>query len=1267
MVKLKKRNGDIVKFEMDKIIIAIEKAMKETELGIDSEISKKIAEEVYEKVKNEKQIDIEAIQDMVELGLMHYRPDVAKKYIIYRLERKTLREKGWDMTALQKDIYEKKYRNNNETFDEFLTRVSGGDEYIKKAIKDKKFMPAGRILAGRGLQNEGRKITYSNCFVAGTPVLTKDGYKPIEKVVAHEQVVTHMNRYREVNATMVNPYSEKLYEITTYLSDEPIKCTANHKFLVYGSSSYDKGNAAIPDNMNGGWESAEEISKTFHRGSHDFIKIGHISDLYPAETVSKLLNLVIQDKNMVFNKLRYIDDYYDYLRKENELKELDPYKDGYFKIAKNGDIYVRVKSINIIDLEKLGATINVYNISVEEDHSYVVDGLVAHNCYVLEKPSDNIESIFDTAKYLARTYSYGGGCGVNISNLRPRGSKVNNAARTTSGAVSFMDLYSMVTGLIGMKGRRGALMLNMDVSHPDIEDFINVKNDLEKVTFANISVNIDDEFMNAVKEDKMYTLHFTVEASGEEITKEVNARELFKKLAYNNWNMAEPGMLFQNRINNWHLMSDSKEFEFAGVNPCFTGDMKLLTSEGYKTFKELEGKTFKNIDMFGNESEGKVWSNGKKEIIMLFLSNCQVIKCTPDHRFLIDNEDIEAKDLLGRKITPFIHNSLMNNNTEEDLNYILYGYLQGDGGLRDLQKDSKHVTIYIGENDSEILKLLEHRECRYPSCGNRNDMYFIKDIKDELNELGFSAEFLVDRSLPSTFNSWTKRQKSLFINGMFCANGSMRSGYKRLTIKSVNKDMLDELSKILKDEYGIENAILEEDGKKIKFSNGTYQTKKVGTYQTKKVYILRVNEFESLVKFYNEIGFFMEYKQKELEKVIRHRAPIVRDIEDLGEVEEVFDFTEPNHHYGSVNGALVHNCAEEPLPKFGSCNLSSINLSQFVKHPFEEDAYFDLEEFKLMVKYGVRYLNNILDENTPLHPLPQQREVSENLRQIGLGIMGLADAFIKLGIEYGSDESIKLINKIGKAMINEAVRESANLAKESGPFPLYNKEEFLKSEFLNKNIDKNVLKLVEKYGVRNSQILTIAPTGSISTMIGTSGGIEPIFQVSYTRKTESLNGQDTYYKVYTDIVREYMDNNNIAKEEDLPSFIVTSSDLDYKKRIDVQSAWQQYIDASISSTVNVPNEFTVEEVEDLYMYAWEKGLKGITIYRDGCARSGILITDKKKTTAKDRIDELESEIKKIASESLIKNPDECPMCGGKMNHSGGCAECQDCGYSPCAV
>lgn len=275
--------------------------------------------------------------------------------------------------------------------------------------------------------------------------------------------------------------------------------------------------------------------------------------------------------------------------------------------------------------------------------------------------------------------------------------------------------------------------------------------------------------------------------------------------------------------------------------------------------------------------------------------------------------------------------------------------------------------------------------------------------------------------------------------------------------------------------------------------------------------------------------------------------------------------------------------------------------------------------------------------------------------------------FIKMGVRYGSEESIDLIHKIGKVLINEALRQSALLAKEYGAFPKYKAEAVLKSPFLLANADEDVYKLIKTYGLRNSQLLTIPPTGSISTLIGCSNGVEPIFQLSYTRKTESLYNVDTYYKVFTPIVKEYMELYNIQNEEDLPDFFVTTSNLNYKDRINVQAAWQQYIDASISSTVNVPNEFTVEEVEDLYLYAWERGLKGVTIYRDDCARTGILITEKSKESRLEKIDRFKNELNQLAAEQIKEDPDTCPMCGGRLIHSGGCAKCQDCGYSLCSI
>ena len=487
------------------------------------------------------------------------------------------------------------------------------------------------------------------------------------------------------------------------------------------------------------------------------------------------------------------------------------------------------------------------------------------NCYVIPAPEDSLESIFDCAKNLARTFSYGGGCGIDISKLSPRGAKINNAANETSGAVSFMDLYSLTTELIGQNGRRGALMISISCDHPDVEEFITIKSDLDKITKANLSIRVTDKFMRAVQYNETYKLTFTREETGEKIEKEVKAKEIFDKFCYMNWDYAEPAFLFWDTINSYNLLSEDENFEYAGVNPC----------------------------------------------------------------------------------------------------------------------------------------------------------------------------------------------------------------------------------------------------------------------------------------------------------------------------------------------------AEEPLPSGGSCLLGSLNLAEFVK-----DGAFDFSGFSEAVSIAVRGLNEVLDEGLALHPLSVQRESVRDWRQIGLGIMGLADMLIKLKMKYGSQESINLCDEIGWNMANTAIYQSMMLARVDGAYPKFN-EKVYDSKFYMEHIG------VEE-PLRNSQLLTIAPTGTLSTMLGVSGGIEPIFANYYTRKTESLHGEDKEYKIFTPIAWEYLQSNGYGEDESmLPDYFITSSEIPYRNRIEMQAIWQRHIDASISSTVNLPNSATVEDIADLYMYAWKLKLKGITIFRDGCKRLGILTTDNAKENETD--------------------------------------------------
>jgi ribonucleoside-diphosphate reductase alpha chain len=518
------------------------------------------------------------------------------------------------------------------------------------------------------------------------------------------------------------------------------------------------------------------------------------------------------------------------------------------------------------------------------------------NCYVVPSPKDSIKGIYDTAYEIAQTLAYGGGAGVDIGTLRPSGACVSNQAKTTSGAVSFLELFAMTSQIIGQNGRRGALMVSLPVWHPDVEEFIALKQDTTKATKANLSLRVDKEFFDSVKYGTSQTVEFVYETNGEKkvFKKQIDGNKVFDKICRVAWETAEVGMLYWDNIEKGSLVSEHPDFKFAGVNPC----------------------------------------------------------------------------------------------------------------------------------------------------------------------------------------------------------------------------------------------------------------------------------------------------------------------------------------------------AEQPLPAYGSCLLGSLNLSEFVL-PCKNIDYVGLH---YATKIATRALNDVQDEGINRHPLPQNKQCVEDWRQIGLGVMGVADAMLKCGIKYGSDESLLFIDAVLQRILISAFVESARIGEERGNFKAFNTDYIQQSAFYkaHKDIIDGAWGEFDRKHLRNSQLLTIAPTGTISTLLGVSGGIEPLFATHYTRKTESLHGEDKYYSVAAPIIEE------LFQDGKLPEYVVTAHDIHYSDRIEFQSIAQKHIDASISSTINLPNEATQEDIGKLYIEAGIRGLKGVTVYRDGCYRQGVLEVKQKETSER-----------------------KCPECGVGVMVSGGCSICLECGHSEC--
>lgn len=295
---------------------------------------------------------------------------------------------------------------------------------------------------------------------------------------------------------------------------------------------------------------------------------------------------------------------------------------------------------------------------------------------------------------------------------------------------------------------------------------------------------------------------------------------------------------------------------------------------------------------------------------------------------------------------------------------------------------------------------------------------------------------------------------------------------------------------------------------------------------------------------------------------------------------------------------------EQPLAKHSACNLSSINLSEYVVNPFTETAMLNLGELKNDIFSIVTAMDDIIDENLSNHALQEQKDQVAKFRNLGIGIMGLHDMFIKLGLVYGSKESIDYLSDLMKFIFRSSVYASVELGQIRGDFPGYDSKVW-DATIIKNNFTEDEIKLLKKWNsLRNCSLLSVAPTGSIGTMLQISTGVEPWFSKSYIRNTKSLNGdKEVSYEVWAPVIKKALDLNWH------PETLITANDIDYKGRIGIQSAIQNALDTAVSSTLNLPKTTTPEDIKNIYILAWKQGLKGVTAYVEG-SRDPILTTDK---------------------------------------------------------
>lgn len=331
---------------------------------------------------------------------------------------------------------------------------------------------------------------------------------------------------------------------------------------------------------------------------------------------------------------------------------------------------------------------------------------------------------------------------------------------------------------------------------------------------------------------------------------------------------------------------------------------------------------------------------------------------------------------------------------------------------------------------------------------------------------------------------------------------------------------------------------------------------------------------------------------------------IIKHAHESAEPGLLFWDTMIDYHNAEYCSPLVSTnpCAEQPLPDGGCCNLGAVNLERFV----DSKGNFMIDEFKETVSIGTRFLDNVVDYNMDRHALESQKLNALNDRRIGLGILGLGDMLVKMGIKYDSEDALQTVDQIMKMFRDTAYETSVEIAVEKGAFPNFDWPGYSKSKFV-KNLPKDIREKISRTGIRNSTLTTVAPTGSGAIVARVTSGVEPIFATSYKRRVKQNDGYGKSfdeYKVYHPLIGELF-----GSDENLPEYVVTAHNIDPFFRVKMQGVIQKYIDSSISSTVNLAENITIETVADIYMAAYKAGLKGITVYREG-SREGILITEK---------------------------------------------------------
>ncbi|WP_251343021.1 LAGLIDADG family homing endonuclease [Haloplanus sp. GDY1] len=972
--------------------------------------------------------------------------------------------------------------------------------------------------------------------------------------------------------------------------------------------------------------------------------------------------------------------------------------------------------VAVDSVERVAYEGSVHNVEVDGTHTYVAEDVVVHNCETIAQGGARRGAQMGVMRVShpdVIQFIHAKNKDVSLAHTL----RLNDPDDYTH--TTFADALEEARELIDDEGKvpkhlRNAVeghLSNFNISVGVTDDFMAALDAGEEFTFTNPRTGDPHVATPETKElYEMFGLGEYVEV-GEELS--MPAEVLWEDIVEGAHENGEPGVIYLERVNKQHSfdVEENPDHRILATNPCVTGDTLVSTENGLVTAEELyESGVARDVVVDGRLDEetlkeaSSVYKTGEKDVYELTTEEGYTLRLTADHRVMTDDGWTEAVDLdAGDTVHIQNRKGAFGRHGSAEEGRVL-GWLVGDGHLKG---DEERAVLNFYDEDAEVSEAFAedvNAVVREPT-GNADYEVGVNEISRgddyrgaraveqrirsaRLYEYAEEAGLVEDKlSVPDAVMRGSEEMARGFLRALFTADGSVQGTVEKgvsVRLWSADADLLGDVQRLLLN-FGIASKVYEnrEDAGTTELSDGRGGTKEYETQAQHELVVVKDN----LERFRDEIGFLLDYKTEALDERLDgyDRGPYSERFEatvesvDRDGHEAVYDLTEPDTNSFVANGLVVHNCGEQPLEEYEACNLGHINLSTLAdldapdwrvwadEHADEYDSQsaaveafldeaVDWEAFDHRIAYGTRFLENVVTmSDFPVEEI--ERKVRE-MRKIGLGVMGLAQLYVQLGIRYGSETGNEVARQLMTHINHESKWTSHELAEERGAFEDWGDSKFADPvryrEWFEHHTGLDADEWAEGFPIRNHNTTTIAPTGTTSMVGNTTGGCEPIYNVAYYKNVSddvqgdemlvefddyflrTLEANDLDIDAVKEEAQEQMAENEFDGVEGLDTvpnaigelFVVTG-DLSGKEHAAVQCACQEGVDSAISKTCNFPNSATVEDMDEVYRYIYDHGGKGVTVYRDGTRSKQVLTTRAKNTEFADESEAAEALVEQI--------------------------------------